>query len=1101
MSARLTVLLLGAFVRLAAVAAVESVPVPELPDVAASGEIFAAVDKRQACVWDFTDGKVPDGGSPGKAAVIGVSGLVATNLIGKTVQSGFWLQDFFTPAGAFVLVADFIGGGSGEKRERVLWDDMAVTYPSRATNRGFQLAFAVDGETWTPVFYAGNGSSTASCRGPRATVRKGERMRIRVGFTADGRVVWDFGGKKTEADLAFDGPLAPSRVYRPVIGDRAVSNYQPFDGIIRRLAIAPAPMPEVSLRQVGRTAFRRDEKEASVSFEVANLTGGAIRAARALVEQFAPSGRIRSEEFGIGDLAAGERRTLSFPVEPRVTPGWHPLRVTVSGTGDKGAFSRAFVRRVGSGPVLGDRLPVLMWGFSSPTAELADLGFTHGLVYTRKIGPRISGFDPEPDLRQLDEALVDGIGLTRSARVQYPNENEADASPDIYMRRTRENESVRHGAAKRTVPEVSHPEMAPYFSRLATDDAQVFGGHPAFSGMLPCSESRDGTSPSFNTEHLRYRRETGRDVPDEVVGSRLNASQLKAMRARYPDGLVPDDDPVLSYYRWFWSGGDGWPAYTGALAEAYRKVVRRPDFFVFWDPAVRCPPRWGSGGSVDLLNQWVYAVPEPMNVAGPSEELFAMAAGRPGQKVAVMTQLICYRSRVAPKDRKVSPEPAWVGRRPNADFPTIAPDSLQEATWSMLAKPVQAIMYHGWGTICETGAEKGYVYTNPESRERLSGLLKDIVRPLGPMLKRLGRAPQPVAVLESFTTAVFGGPASYGWSAPAVTFLQRARLDPRVVYEETILRDGLADAKVLYLPQCLFLTPAVLDKIAAFRRNGGLVIADGQCLSALKSDLMVPVVSFDPVPEADLAADIDALEARREGDARTRAATMRAKAKMIAQAADLRQKLAGRYSPAVDSSSPEIVTYARSDGRADYVFAINDNRTFGDYFGPWGLTMEKGLPTAGWISMAEGGEPVRAVYELSKGGKVAFKREPGRIIVPVEFQTNDGRLFAFLKDEIERVDVAVSVTDGKRVRVRMAVVDRSGRPVRALLPVDIRLYDAQCREVDGSGPAAATDGVCEVDILTNVDDAKGAYRLVCKDRASGLSKEVEVRMDSCGHAR
>ena len=74
MSARLTVLLLGAFVRLAAVAAVESVPVPELPDVAASGEIFAAVDKRQARVWDFTDGKVPDDGSPGKAAVIGVSG-------------------------------------------------------------------------------------------------------------------------------------------------------------------------------------------------------------------------------------------------------------------------------------------------------------------------------------------------------------------------------------------------------------------------------------------------------------------------------------------------------------------------------------------------------------------------------------------------------------------------------------------------------------------------------------------------------------------------------------------------------------------------------------------------------------------------------------------------------------------------------------------------------------------------------------------------------------------------------------------------------------------------------------------------------------------
>ena len=72
------------------------------------------------------------------------------------------------------------------------------------------------------------------------------------------------------------------------------------------------------------------------------------------------------------------------------------------------------------------------------------------------------------------------------------------------------------------------------------------------------------------------------------------------------------------------------------LAEEYRKAAgrygdgsdmqRKRPFFSFWDPAVRCPPKWGSGGDVDVLNQWVYAVPEPMNVAGPAEEIIAMAA-------------------------------------------------------------------------------------------------------------------------------------------------------------------------------------------------------------------------------------------------------------------------------------------------------------------------------------------------------------------------------------------------------------------------------------------------------------------------------------------
>ena len=129
---------------------------------------------------------------------------------------------------------------------------------------------------------------------------------------------------------------------------------------------------------------------------------------------------------------------------------------------------------------------------------------------------------------------------------------------------------------------------------------------------------------------------------------------------------------------------------------------------------------------------------------------------------SIMTQLICYRSQMAPMEKKVSPEPEWVRRRPKARFPTIPPDVLQESTWSMIAKPVQSIMYHGWGTIYDMGSTIGYVYTNPESADRLKHLLKDVVAPLGPTLKRLGRAAPQVALLESFTTCALGGPSSRG---------------------------------------------------------------------------------------------------------------------------------------------------------------------------------------------------------------------------------------------------------------------------------------------------------------------------------------------------
>ena len=126
---------------------------------------------------------------------------------------------------------------------------------------------------------------------------------------------------------------------------------------------------------------------------------------------------------------------------------------------------------------------------------------------------------------------------------------------------------------------------------------------------------------------------------------------------------------------------------------------------------------------------------------------------------------------------------------------------------------------------------------------------------------------------------------------------------------------------------------------------------------------------------------------------------------MVAQANDLRKRLAARFTPEADSLSPEIVTYSRRWNDARYVVAINDHRTFGDYVGPWGLTMEKGLPYEGAVSLADGDSAVKAVYELSRGGEVPFTRADGRVKVPVKYATNDGRLFAFLKSRIASVKV------------------------------------------------------------------------------------------------
>ncbi|MBQ6330518.1 MAG: hypothetical protein IJI35_15975 [Kiritimatiellae bacterium] len=983
----------------------------------------------------------------------------------------------WTPSGAFLIEAEFTPRSTSMYGTRTVWDNLS------SAHTGFRLAFTVNKGRWTPRFWAGFSNVTECVLGPSVQIDPGKPMKFALYFGANGRVVWDFAGARRDATIAVAGSIAPQMHSNPVIGACASAPSNPFDGTIERVSITPCKVDMLNLSLAGRAVFVRGEKDAAVTVRIANMSSSAFVGAQVTIEQFVESGRVRNETSKLGDIARGASADVRFAVETRVRPGWNALRVTVA----NGTESRTRVFRIGVGPREGDQMKALMWGYGTSESVLADFGFTHGLIYL-----------PPGDIaagERYDSAVMAGVRLVHDVKVVYP-----DGEPnEKYMRKRRDGSFPLRGYAKKEIkaPEVSNPVFMETMRKEIEKDVELYGGHPGLVGALAISEARDLSSPSFNTEHLRYRQDTGREVPPEVEGYTLDSRAGLAMaKKRFPDGIVPDDDPVLEYYRWFWRGGDGWPGYSGGIAEEYHRQISRKDFFVFWDPAVRCPPGWGSGGAVDMLNQWVYAVPEPMNVAGPAEEILAMVAGRTGQIPAIMTQLIYYRSQMAPVGKKVSPEPEWVRRRPDAKFPSIPPDVLQEATWSMLAKPVQAVMYHGWATIDESAKSgHGYACTNPETVVRIRHLLRNVVAPLGPTLKRLGRDAPPVAVLESFTTCVFGGPASWGWKAPSITFMQRARLDPRVVYEDTMLRDGLEGVKVLYAPQCVFLPSSVVAKIKEFQRKGGVLVADKRLMKALKADVVVPVVSFDRPPASDHAEDVDAMEAAREGDAKTRLATMRAKSRMVAQANDLRKKLSARYAPEADSSSPEIAVYSRRWKNARYVVAVNDRRTFGDYVGPWGLTMEKGLPFSGDVSLDDADGAVKVVYELSRGGETRFERRGGRIVVPVEYSTNDGRLFAFLPERIAsvKVDAPDEVRAGETVRVTFSVLSAAGRPVDALLPAEIRLIDAAGRELDGAGWGCLQGGVCTMDILTNLDDAAGDYRLVCRDRASGLSTERSIR--------
>jgi len=853
------------------------------------------------------------------------------------------------------------------------------------------------------------------------------------------------------------------------IGDRLGSNYGGFPGHIDevRLCQGVLAFEPVSLTiDSPRSVWRRLEKAAPVRVSCVNLRREPLAGA-ALNLSWSDGGR--TETVPLPELAPGAEHVASFPVDTALKPGDYTFKVRLDLTKPKPfATSRetgfTLVARL---PV---RMPVIMWGAGGEEIpRLKDLGFTHfigmsapaGAIWQEKkaVPPGDAAYLAR-NRRHLDEALANGLEVV--AGVSPMNVLESDPA-NLRLGRDGKPYERRDICA-------SKPEFAPFFRNVGSAMTAAYGDHPAFAMALVDTEVRDASAPSFNDiDVANYRAFSGGDIPAGVVNRwGVDWKSLKDFPA---DRVVPADHPVLKYYRWFWTVGDGWNGLHSAL-HAGLKEKARPDFRTFFDPAVRQPSISGAGGDVDILSHWTYTYPDPLKIGLCADQLFAMAeAGGKKQEVMKMTQLIWYRSQTAPIGTATAEPVPWIDHDPDAAYITIAPMHLRQALWSKLSRPVRGIMYHGWQSLVATDSPGAYRYTNPHTQHELKRLVDEIVEPLGPALLKIPDTRAEVAFLESFTSQMFARRGGYGsnlgWSADVWLALQHAHVRCDVIFEETLLRDGLDGRRFLAMTECDVLTEPVVKAVKAWQAAGGKLIADEFLCPALKADLVL--ASF----KREKKADID-------------------KARVLALAAELGPKLGtlglGR---AIDCDQPEIVLRARRAGEATYLFAINDRREFGTYVGRHGLVMENGLPSSGILTFIQ--NPPRHVYDLVAGVEVPVG-DGHRL--PIALGPCDGRLLMGLPRAIAGVTVAVpaSAKPGTRAALDLSVDDSEGKPLPAVIPVRIEIRDANGRLAEGSGPHAAENGRLHLDLDLAPNEDPGAWEITVRELASRKSAMAAMRV-------
>lgn len=973
-----------------------------------------------------------------------------------------------SPAGAFTLEAWICPGAAFTNAgEAFILDkkyaghcdyQFTLSAPDKAGRRSLtvRLGFGGDSDTFVsdPCLFA-----------------PGVWMHVAFTYDGDGRGRFYVDGSvRSGRDRPGRASIVPGTLGM-TLGDRTGSHHHAFPGRIAQVRICSGVL---EFRRAaaglvsGRTSFIRMEPVPMLRIAVTNFQR--TQAEGAMLEMSVDGSTATN--LALPAIAPGAVAEAAVAFDTSLRPGTYRIGAALRVPGDPpwtstDSFDLTLVPRP---PPF--RMPVVMWGGYSPEGALKDmprmkdLGFTHclglGADYAaiRKAGAPVA---PGPATlvaqteRMLNEALAQDFGIL------------ATLSPGSALK----NETGLLRVNAKGEPQTNRPDICAlspgvkdYCRNVGESVSRAYGRFPAFQGALLHTEVRDHAFVCRH-EHDRAacRAATGADIPDNLAKSGLRWEKIDGFPTHR---VVADNHPALACLRWYWKEGDGWNGLNTALYEGLKAGGVRPGFWTFHDPAVRVASTWGSGGAVDVLSQWTYSYPDPIRIGLATDELFAMArgAGSP-QRVMKMTQIIWYRSQTAPartgdvaRAAALSP---WEDTDPDAAFVTISPMHLREAFWTKMARPIQGIMYHGWQSLVQCDGNEGYRFTHPETQHELRRLVRDVVQPLGPALMQVPDAPADVAFLESFASQMLAGRGTYGWGhtwgGDAWHVLQYAHLQPEVVYDETVLRDGLDRFRVLCLFDCDVLTESVAARILAFQKKGGLVVGDERLAPAIEPDIVVE--SYTRTRRAD--EDQDAL---------------------VDRAGKLATALGDRYTRRARGCNPYVIPRLRRYGTTDYLFAVNDRREYGGYVGRHGLVMENGLPLAAELALAR---PAGHVYDLVEGTAVAVAtNRTGWIAVAREFGPCEGRVYMITDRPIAaaKVDAPGRAKRGGTAAIRISVVDPDGKPIDAVVPVRVDIRDPDGREAERTGWYGAKGGVLDLRLDFAANDAPGTWEIRVRELAS-----------------
>jgi hypothetical protein len=658
----------------------------------------------------------------------------------------------------------------------------------------------------------------------------------------------------------------------------------------------------------------------------------------------------------------------------------------------------------------------------------------------------------------------------------------------VYLHPT-EGVNTRRAAAApvgTTVPKAypRDPEVTEYALQTVTSVMQAFSDYPAFKQALVSSEYQVPYGDSKLWSHFA-QQEAGLG-PNEILPYEWTASSSKnvtILPEKIPghlqpkDGIIEDTNQVYRFLNWWWLRGHG----TNLLNAEVAKVVKasRPDILTWHDP-YRLAATRASHTGLDMISTWTYGHPDILH----HNYIRAMqaAARHERQKVMQTVTLYTYGHFVVPiGNSSADIENDRPGQDPSF---TEGPDYTKEAIWLSLSQRPDVMGFYYASARNPLNTTRDPYFDSPETFDAIGEVSRTLIEPYGPTVLKSRRERPRVAILNSAVATWFhnGTPyAGYRTEAflPYATLLTLNHVPFDVLLDEDIIEGKLNDYDVLILARGDTLLRSMHQRISEFARSGKKVIADRSLRSTIpgskKLDFdfsFIPQVSGIPLAKGS-GVTVEEYNARME------------------TFADQLKPLIEGFQGVATADSKKVVVNTLQSGEVQYIFAINNLKTYGPRFGKWKLRQELGIRQEANLQVTNAAS--KAVYDAIARREQAVTTQNGNASFEVALPAAQGKLIAVLPEKIGKVEVTLppTVERGKKAELRVRVFGVSGRPIVGAVPLQIQVDDDLGRATEYTRfVATAVDGSgYSHSIMPALNDQSGRWHVRVTELLSGQQSE------------